>query len=917
MRPLNLTISAFGPYAGKTEVDMDALGKQGLYLIAGDTGAGKTTIFDAITFALYGSASGEQRSASMLRSKYAGEEVSTFVEMQFEYRNSVYKIRRNPEYMRPLLRGEGQTKETARATLWYPNGETIEGNSDVTKAVIDLISLSKDQFSQIAMIAQGDFLKLLNADTASRSDILRSLFNTRPYLTFQRDVKDKTLQLKGRYDRGKESIEQYISGLVPNEEGVLSSAFNKEKTTQEVLDAAQRLIEKDLAIVGRMDKELSVLGEKIKEIDVRIGRGQAFQKARRDLATARKLVEENEPIATALKNEYDVALSKKEEIDALGLQISREEDKLIFYENVKTLSQKHQTHTHALKETQRTLNQLENTTKDLYETIAAQKKEIDSLKDLSVQKTKLENKREKLETQQRDLLSLKQAYREHTDLLKSVEKTKSAYEALQAENEALSQRAQRIEKAFLDEQAGLLATRLIEGEPCPVCGSLTHPLPALAAEDAPTEAAVKKVKTDAQDAQKKASRASLQAGATAAESTAACRNVRALYTKLSGDNQDADIATYVEAQAVRLKKETDETSVCLEEIKQKEDRQDALHTALPILEEKLQKHIEEKVEAEKSIAFISQEIAYVTAERTKLASTLAYENKDQAQMHIVKLAAQKLQMEQRIETSKRTFEKMQTLIGENKAIAKTSLSLLEDEQEIDIKAEVEKREFFTAEIEKAEEKKGIVTLRMRSNETAREKIKERVAELSDIENQYTWLKSLSDTANGTLTGKEKIMLETYIQMAYFDRIIRRANTRFMIMSAGQYELKRAQTAENMRSQSGLDLEVIDHYNGSSRSVKTLSGGESFKASLSLALGLSDEIQASAGGIKLDAVFIDEGFGSLDAESLNMAMKALINLADGNRLVGIISHVGELREKIEKQIIVQKEKAGGSSVRIVY
>lgn len=917
MRPIKLMISAFGPYAGKTEVDMDMLGKQGLYLIAGDTGAGKTTIFDAITFALYGSASGEQRSASMLRSKYANDETPTFIEMDFEYRDRIYKIRRNPEYMRPLLRGEGLTKEIGKATLWYPDGKTIEGSSDVTKAVVELISLSKDQFSQIAMIAQGDFLKLLNADTASRSEILRSLFNTKPYLTFQKNLKDKALQLKSRYDREKESIAQYIDGLAPDEDGVLSSDFNEEKSTQEVLDAAQRLIEKDLAIVERVDKELSVLGEKIEKIDLRIGRNEALQQAEKELAAAKKIIEENEPIAAFLKNEYDAALAKKGEIEALGLQIGKEQDKLPFYENAKALSKKLQIHTDTLNQTQTALHQLGNTINDSQELIAAQKKEIEALKDVSVQKEKLGAKKIKLETQQSDLLSLKQAYKEHTDFLKRVEKAKKDYEAIQAENKALSHRAQRIEKAFLDEQAGILATGLIKGESCPVCGSLTHPNPAVAAEDAPTETEVEKVKNEAQEAQNKANQASLQAGTTAAESTAAYRNVQAIYAKLSGDDQTSDISAYVENQSVQLEKSTDEINNDLRDIDQKEGRRNTLSAALPASEDKLQKYIEEKIKSEKSVASILQEIGYVKTEQATLASTLKYANKDIAQIHIDKLTTQKLQMEQQIETSKRIFEKTKTLIDENKTVEKTSLSLLQNRQEIDTEDEVEKRNLLVTEKEDIEKKKSIVFLRMNSNKIATIKIKERISELIDIENQYTWLKSLSDTANGTLTGKEKVMLETYVQMAYFDRIVRRANTRFMIMSAGQYELKRAQTAENMRSQSGLDLEVIDHYNGSSRSVKTLSGGESFKASLSLALGLSDEIQASAGGIKLDAIFIDEGFGSLDTESLNMAMKALISLADGNRLVGIISHVSELREKIEKQIIVQKEKTGGSTVKVVY
>ena len=213
-------------------------------------------------------------------------------------------------------------------------------------------------------------------------------------------------------------------------------------------------------------------------------------------------------------------------------------------------------------------------------------------------------------------------------------------------------------------------------------------------------------------------------------------------------------------------------------------------------------------------------------------------------------------------------------------------------------------------------KKEELTLDYQNNVRIRDMVKEQYGKMQDVEKRWTLVKALSNTANGTVSGKEKIMLETYIQMTYFQRIIERANTRFLVMSGGQYELKRRKDAGNLRSQSGLELDVVDHYNGSVRSVRTLSGGESFQASLALALGLSDEIQSAAGGIQLDAMFIDEGFGSLDEEALEQAMKALKDLANGNRLVGIISHVAELKERIEKQIVVKKQKADGSTVRVI-
>ena len=242
--------------------------------------------------------------------------------------------------------------------------------------------------------------------------------------------------------------------------------------------------------------------------------------------------------------------------------------------------------------------------------------------------------------------------------------------------------------------------------------------------------------------------------------------------------------------------------------------------------------------------------------------------------------------------------------------------LLKDREEIDEDKAAKRKKELTDQKNDADVHIKEINARASANRSIYKALKKQVESIADTEQKLRWVKALADTAGGNLQGREKVMLETYVQTAYFDRIISRANVRFMVMSGGQYELKRSSTADNNRSQSGLSLDVVDHYNGTERSVKTLSGGESFKASLSLALGLSDEIQASAGGIRLDTMFIDEGFGSLDEESLQQAMRALSGLAESDRLVGIISHVPELKEKIDRQIRVIKDRSGGSRVEII-
>ena len=294
---------------------------------------------------------------------------------------------------------------------------------------------------------------------------------------------------------------------------------------------------------------------------------------------------------------------------------------------------------------------------------------------------------------------------------------------------------------------------------------------------------------------------------------------------------------------------------------------------------------------------------------------MQYESKEMAQSAKTDLETKKTKLETALKNAREAFEENEKNIAAIESKIEENKKLLAGSKGIDIEKEETQQQKLREEKEKLLNLQKEVHSRKTANSSSLENIRLKSDEIKSVEEKWTWMKALSDTANGNISGKEKIMLETYIQMTYFDRIISRANRRFLVMSGGQYELKRRIEAENNRSQSGLELDVIDHYNGTIRSVKTLSGGESFKASLSLALGLSDEIQSSAGGIRLESMFVDEGFGSLDDESLSQAIKALSSLADSRRLVGIISHVGELKERIERRIVVTKDKSGGSRATI--
>lgn len=449
-----------------------------------------------------------------------------------------------------------------------------------------------------------------------------------------------------------------------------------------------------------------------------------------------------------------------------------------------------------------------------------------------------------------------------------------------------------------------------------VCGSTEHPCIAHKQDEAPT-------KEEREEAESKANVAKDEA---AAASTAANTAKTRCDEKLSAATQKAhdlslegdidEIETKISAKKKEINRIVKEAIIKIEAADKKIKRKEEIGIIIPGKEKKLETF--RKSIGDKEVELTEKQAQKAATEKrlSEIKQKLRFDSTENLHEEINKLETSKAQAEAEISAAETNFRKSEKTVIALKAAIKESEKQLENKPDINVAAENELHQQLNEK--KNEYSKILKTIfsRKSNNEDILGKICSRISEITDVDRKRQWIKALSDTANGNIPGKEKIMLETYIQMTYFDRIIARANTRFMIMSDGQYELKRRASADNNRSQSGLDLDVIDHYNGSERSVNTLSGGESFKASLSLALGLSDEIQSSAGGIKLDTMFVDEGFGSLDEESLQQAMKALINLTEGDRLVGIISHVSELKERIDKQIIVTKEKSGGSKVEIV-
>lgn len=901
-------MSAFGPYAGEVKVDFAQLGERGLYLITGDTGAGKTTIFDGITFALYGEASGNNRESDMFRSKYAKEETPTFVELEFQYRNEVYRVRRNPEYLRPAKKGKGLTTEKADAQLEYPDGKIITKSKEVTKAVVELIGLDRGQFTQIAMIAQGDFLKLLFAKTEDRSKIFREIFHTKEYQILQERLKTMSGTLRIEYEQLTKSIQQYKTEIHSDDE-------RKDNTVEETLQFLACLIEDEKKTILECDHNLECLEEQIAGIQKAIGKAENQKRAEQEL------VRINEELAVWISRmpEIEEVLKAEEkrqpEREKLALDIAGSEEKLSLYEEADHILEqktKAEAQTSALKKEREDLKEKKEDGTGKLQKI---KELLVQYQDLDARCVRLEQEEQKVKEEKAKVCNFQKVLVEYRELAKRLKNAQEDYQKGNAESIRIRKIFEQMEQNFLDGQAGILAEHLEEGAPCPVCGATHHPNPAKIQESTCTEEELKRIKEKNQKLSDQVFLLSEKAGKTKGQLEEKKKQLEETCKELFGEIPQSISSSLEErVQCLHMQESTinEQRKRANQAIQQKKILEDQNEKG----ESYLKKWDEMLEEKERRYHEMERECAILTERYEKAISVLAYTSKKDALQALEKKKDQKNALdlayrsaEEQYRTTKETIQsktaKIQTLQEQLDGFQDSKYAELLEQQQSCMQ---KKREILL------KKEKTVTDYQM--NKRVENAIQGQFEKLQNVEEQWKMVKALSNTANGNVSGKEKIMLETYIQMSHFNRIIARANTRFMMMSGGQYELKRRETAENLRSQSGLELDVIDHYNGSIRSVRTLSGGESFQASLALALGLSDEIQSEAGGIQLDAMFIDEGFGSLDEETLDQAVKALLNLADGNRLVGIISHVAELKERIEKQIIVTKQKSDGSTVKLI-
>ena len=920
MRPIKLTISAFGPYAGKTELDLESLGTGGIYLITGDTGAGKTTIFDAITYALYGEASGQNRDSSMFRSKYASADTPTEVELVFEYAGKRYTVKRNPEYVRPKVKGGGFATQKAEAELLYPDGRAVSGLRNVDAAVYEIMGIDRSQFMQIAMIAQGDFLKLLLASTDDRKAIFRRIFKTQPFQALQDELKRQSLDLGRRTEDAKNSLKQYINGIAADENDVLSidvsKAKNNELSTEDTVALLEKLIAQDIEADSSLEKEGKTVEQQLEIVNAALGKIETRKNTQKALEQAQADKAQDTPRCEELKNGFDSLKGRQPGIEKLIDERSKIEADRERYKAQSGLLAKIAAAESDLERKRSEAKALSDKHEADQTALAALKEELTGLSDAGEARQRLVTEKEKAEEKKKQLNELAGSVRDYRAKKKNYLELQKEYEQASLKSLNAAEDYSLKNKAFLDEQAGILAEGLQPGKPCPVCGSKEHPAPAAISASAPTEEQLKKAKQLADSLAKAAESRSAECAAAKAEAMGIAENIKKDLSSLGAEVSFEQIDEYIRNGIGKAEADIEKLKAGIDKEDKRIARREELNKDIPDKEKALGGLRQQIDLLNNSVAALYASVSSDKEHYEAVKKTLRFESIEEAEARISAITEEESSFKASLEGAEKALreseQKLRTLEGSIKSLE----DQLSGESLLDEQAETEKKNALSARSAEIAARRKTLYSRISANSGTLVNIKAKAGDIEELEKRYSWLRALSNTANGKITGKERIMLETYIQMTYFDRIIARANTRFMVMSGGQYELKRRVEAESMHGQTGLDLDVIDHYNGTERSVKTLSGGESFKASLSLALGLSDEIQASAGGVQLDSMFVDEGFGSLDEESLDQAMKALSGLADSNRLVGIISHVAELKNRIDKQIVVTKERSGGSRAAII-
>lgn len=1033
MRPIKLTISAFGPYASKQVIDFEELKGRNIFVISGKTGAGKTTIFDAISYALYGEASGESRETDSLRSHFADDNTETYVELEFELRGEKYTVNRVPKQKKKKARGEGYTEKSADATLTLPDGKVITKVKNVTDKIIEILGITREQFKQIVMLAQGEFKKLLLADSVEREGIFRKIFNTYDFEKIQAELKDKAANLSKNRTKSKHEMEINLKNIKGEHDIVIDEYVDFPLVIEKLKDLLERdnniyktlneegkevdnklqVKNQEKAIIetnNNLLKEKEIITKALEELLSKEDEYKNKAKAIIDGKNAKevkyiedKLVENNKKLA---KREEDYNLSLKN-IDSLKLE-QEEANKLLQIEESKECDREKLSveinNLNKLEEKIIELDSLNNKVMHLKQSaensklqIINNKKETEELKKSKEEKelqlkdiATLETKKVELESDIKAKNKTLDEVRELFKVIRSFQNTyiehnnkAKEYKEFEVEYKKVKENYEKMDDLYKKEQAGILASKLQENEPCPVCGSTKHPNKATIKENLkiPTKDELKVAKENLDKLEKENLEKINNLTTLNSNKTTYLEQVNNHLSMLSATlNIDktfnSETAKVVKNLGTELKsvidKLKDELLKVIDKISLKEKIEKELNLITTTINEREQSLIKLEESEKNYTTELTQNITKIDEYKKEMPENITdvktlnnlIEVKTK-ELNISKEKLAKLRLEnenlaKKLEgensTSKeinKSIEELKLEIANNKANfneaikeqgfdniqtyedAKLQISMVESlEKEVEnynseLKLTKAKREDIVnktkdivfmdittidEEIKSIQNNKKELESKLRElhaiivgNKTILKNVENLNIEFKEIEEEYKVVGELADLANGKKAPY--ISFERYILASYFEDIIEAANIRLEKMTGDRFSLIRKTSKSKGAGQKGLELEIYDNYTDSSRDVSSLSGGESFKASLSLALGLSDIVQSNAGGVSLDTMFVDEGFGTLDPQSLDNAIDSLLELQRGGRLVGIISHVEELKERIDAKLEVTSTSKG--------